>query len=45
LSEGTGEFPVNVREAYWEDEKPEATQPIPAAKIGDFVEFLRTIGY
>jgi hypothetical protein len=45
LCEDAGEFPVKIRESYWEDDKPACTEPIPLDKTGDFAEFLRTYGY
>jgi hypothetical protein len=45
LCEDAGEFPVKIREAYWEDEKPASTEPIPPHRVGDFVAFLQTYGY
>jgi hypothetical protein len=45
LCEGDGEFPLKMRESYWEDERPASTDPILPDRIGDFVEFLKTYGY
>jgi hypothetical protein len=45
LCEGDGEFPVKIREAYWEDDKRASRAPIPPDKISDFVEFLRAYEY